>query len=136
MEAILNFLVAFAARQLEEHGEFPPHAAALAGDGELRTVGIRDEQGVEPEAEELAVILREALRMEAKDGEIRACGIALDVLVNHPDTGDRIDAVAFELDHRDEDAVDVFLPYERSAKGYEFGEVFAAEPENPIFQPA
>ena len=77
----------------------------------------------------------EGLRERAAEGAIRASGIAADVTLTDPDSGETTDAVQVELDHADADAVDIFVPYEteREGEGIKFGELVAAEGREPVF---
>ena len=82
---------------------------------------------------EVLVTLHEGLRERAAEGEIRASGIAADVTLTDPDSGETTDAVQVELDHADADAVDIFVPYETEGEGVKFGELVAAEGRTPVF---
>jgi hypothetical protein len=132
IQELLNFLLPFAERMLTENGEFYPYAASVASDGEVSAVAIHlgDEH---PDAGDLLVSLHEQLRMQAADGEIRASGIAADVTLTDPDSGETTDAVQVQLDHAQGDAVDIYVPYESAEGGLKFGELVAAEGREPIF---
>ena len=132
IQEILNFLLPFAEQMLSEHGEFFPYAAALGSDGEVSAVGA-DLEDDSPDVGEVLVALHQGLREQAAEGEIRASGIAADVTLTDPDTGETTDAVQVELDHADADAVDIFVPYETEGDGIKFGELVAAEGREPVF---
>ena len=89
-----------------------------------------DEQ---PDVGELLLALHAELREQASRGAIRASGIAADVTLTDPDSGDTTDAVQLELDHADIEAVDVYVPYTTGDEGIEFGELVAAAGQAPIF---
>ena len=92
----------------------------LAGGEDLATAG--------------AALLERACRaLEAAEGAIRASGIAADVTLTDPDSGETTDAVQVELDHADADAVDIFVPYETEGEGIKFGELVAAAGREPVF---
>jgi hypothetical protein len=133
IQEILNFLLPFAERMLNEHGEFYPYAAALDSDGELNAVGADVDDGDSPDVGEVLLALHEGLREQAAEGAIRASGIAADVTLTDPDSGETTDAVQVELDHADAEAVDVFVPYETEPDGIKFGELVAAEGREPVF---
>src|SRR5215213_1201793 len=118
IQELLNFLL--------------PYAAALDSDGELNAVGT-DLDDETPDVGELLLALHQGLREQAAEGAIRASGIAADVTLTDPDSGETTDAVQVELDHADADAVDIFVPYETKAEGIEFGELVAAEGREPVF---
>jgi len=132
IQELLNFLLPYAEQMLNQHGEFYPYAAALDSDGELNAVGT-DVDDESPDVGELLLALHEGLREQAAEGAIRASGIAADVTLTDPDSGETTDAVQVELDHADADAVDIFVPYETEAEGIKFGELVAAEGREPVF---
>ena len=132
IQELLNFLLPYAERMLTQHGEFYPYAASLDGDGELSAVGV-DVDDDNPDVGELLIALHEGLRERAAEGSIRASGIAADVTLTDPDSGETTDAVQVELDHADADAVDIFVPYETEGEGIKFGELVAAEGREPVF---
>jgi hypothetical protein len=132
IQELLNFLLPYAEQMLKEHGEFYPYAAALDSDGGLNAVGA-DVDDDTPDVGEVLLALHEGLRQRAAEGAIRASGIAADVTLTDPDSGETTDAVQVELDHADADAVDVFVPYETEPGGIKFGELVAAEGREPVF---
>jgi len=132
IQELLNFLLPYAERMLTQHGEFYPYAAALGSDGELSAVGT-DLDDDSPDVGEVLLALHQGLRDQAAEGEIRASGIAADVTLTDPDSGETTDAVQVELDHADADAVDIFVPYETEDEGIKFGELVAAEGREPVF---
>ena len=132
IQELLNFLLPYAEQMLNQHGEFYPYAAALDAEGELNAVGA-DVDDDTPDVGELLLALHQGLREQAADGAIRASGIAADVTLTDPDSGETTDAVQVELDHADADAVDIFVPYETGGEGIKFGELVAAEGREPVF---
>ena len=132
IQEILNFLLPYAERMLNEHGEFYPYAATLGADGELNAVAT-DVDDDSPDVGEVLLALHVGLRERAAEGAIRASGIAADVTLTDPDSGETTDAVQVELDHADADAVDIFVPYETEDEGIKFGELVAAEGREPVF---
>ena len=134
IEQLLNFLLPVAEEQLSREGEFYPYAAMVAADGELKSVTTA--AGEDPEVGELLVSLHEELRAQAAEGAIRASGIAADVTLTDPDSGETTDAVQVELDHADGNPVDVYVPYETAADGVKFGQPVSAEGREPVFSSA
>lgn len=132
IEALLNFLLPFAEEQLTKNGEFYPYAAVLEADGDLAAVST-DAGEDDPDVGELLISLRAHLTEQAADGSIRASGIAADVTLTDPDSGETTDAVQVELDHAEGDAVDIYVPYESAGDGVKFGELVAAQGREPIF---
>jgi hypothetical protein len=132
IQELLNFLLPHAEQMLNEHGEFYPYAAALDSDGALNSVDT-DLEDDSPDVGDVLLALHEGLRERAAEGAIRASGIAADVTLTDPDSGETTDAVQVELDHADAEAVDVFVPYETEPDGIKFGELVAAEGREPVF---
>jgi hypothetical protein len=135
IQELLNFLLPHAERMLSEHGEFYPYAAAVESDGTIEPVAPAIETD-DPEVSDVLVALHEGLREQAAEGTIRASGIAADVTLTDPDSGETTDAVQLELDHADGDPVDIYVPYESEADGIKFGELVAAEGRQPVFTSA
>jgi hypothetical protein len=133
IQELLNFLLPYAERMLNQHGEFYPYAAALDSDGELNAVATDVDDDDSVDVTEVLVALHKGLRERAAEGAIRASGIAADVTLTDPDSGETTDAVQVELDHADADAVDIFVPYETEDEGIKFGELVAAEGREPVF---
>ena len=133
IELILNYLLPFAERMLSKHGEFYPFAATMDSGGEVQAVSAAAEEE-RPDVGELLLALHAELRGQASEGTIRASGIASDVSLTDPDSGDVTDAVQLELDHAETDAVDVYVPYTTGTEGVQFGELAAAPGQAPIFQ--
>jgi hypothetical protein len=132
IEQLLNYLLPFAERMLSSHREFYPYAATMDAGGDVQAVSAA--AGEQPDVGELLLALHSELREQAAQGAIRASGIAADVTLTDPDSGEETDAVQLELDHADTEAVDVYVPYETGTEGIEFGELVAAPGQAPIFQ--
>ena len=132
IEQLLRYLLPFAEESLNRDGEFRPYAAMVAADGSLKSV--ESEEGQDPDVGELLVALHTELREQAAGGAIRASGIAADVTLTDPDSGEETDAVQLELDHVDTDAVDVYVPYTSGMDGIKFGELVAAAGQTPVFE--
>jgi hypothetical protein len=134
IEQLLNFLLPSAEEMLSKEGQFHPYAAMVAVDGEVKSVSAH--AGEVPDVADLLVALHEELREQAAEGSIRASGIAADVTLTDPDSGETTDAVQVELDHADADAVDIYVPYESAGDGIKFGELVAAQGRAPVFASA
>jgi hypothetical protein len=131
IEQLLRYLLPVAEEQLNREGEFVPYAATLGADGEVNAVNAAN--GEEPDVSELLLALHTELREQAAEGAIRASGIAADVTLTDPDSGEVTDAVQLELDHAEADAIDVYVPYTNGAEGVEFGELVATSGQAPVF---
>ena len=132
IQELLNFLLPHAERLLNQHGEFYPYAAAVDSDGDLAPVPPLVETD-DPDVGDILVALHAELRDQAAEGSIRASGIAADVTLTDPDSGETTDAVQVELDHADSDAVDIYVPYETKPDGIQFGQLVAAQGREPVF---
>lgn len=127
-EDLLNFLVPDAVEALEAEGEVVPRAAAVTPEGEIRLVEAPDlpEHSPEEAFAELCGRIRK--------GGFRSAGLLIDVHFVREDAGDRSDAIRVYLETNDGEAMNVFLPYERSDSGeVTTGEIFATEGEPQIF---
>lgn len=133
IQQLLNYLLPFAEQMLSSHGEFYPYAATMDVGGEVQAVSAAGDE--QPDVGELLTALHAELREQAADGTIRASGIAADVTLTDPDSGEVTDAVQLELDHAETAAVDVYVPYTSGdEEGIKFGELVAAPGQAPIFQ--
>ena len=132
IQKLLDYLLPFAEQKLTRDGEFYPYAAAVDTAGSIEPVGPAVE-AEDPDVGDILVALHADLREQAAEGAIRASGIAADVTLTDPDSGETTDAVQVELDHAEGDAVDVYVPYEREGGGVKFGELVAAEGREPVF---
>jgi len=131
IEQLLNFLLPSAEEKLSKEGEFHPYAAMLAADGEVKSVTAP--LGELPDVAALLIAIHEELREQAAEGAIRASGIAADVTLTDPESGETTDAVQVQLDHAETEAVDIYVPYENEPDGIRFGELVAAQGREPIF---
>jgi hypothetical protein len=134
MEQLLNYLLQFAEERLNQEGDFYPYAAKVAADGELGLVSAADVEHAD--VSDLLLALHRELRESAAEGSIRASGIAADVTLTDPESGETTDAVQVELDHAEGDAVDVYVPYESAGDGVRFREPVATEGREPVFASA
>jgi hypothetical protein len=132
IQELLNVLLPRAEQMLREHGEFYPYAVTLDTDGDIAPVAPEVEEP-HPDVAQVLVTLHEGLREQAAEGAIRASGIAADVTLTDPDTGETTDAVQVELDHADADPVDIYVPYSSVDDGVKFGELVAAQGREPVF---
>jgi hypothetical protein len=132
IQELLNFLLPQAERMLGDQGEFYPYAAAVERDGSIEPVAPAVDDG-NPDVGDILVALHRDLREQAAEGAIRASGIAADVTLTDPDSGEVTDAVQLELDHAEADAIDVYVPYTNGAEGIEFGELVATSGQAPVF---
>jgi hypothetical protein len=134
-QALVDEFIVFAEKRLREHGEFYPFGGHMKADGEIVWEGASD--GTEqPRSQPLIEILRESHRRRAMKGEIRASCIVYDILTLPPGREQKKDAIAIEIDHRDDYSVVVVFPYTLSADGVlNVEEPFAVSRHNTTFTP-
>ena len=58
-------------------------------------------------------------------GGIRAAGMACDVRVFTPDSGEKTDAIRCSLEHMLGESVDIFVPYRKDGSQFVYGERFS-----------
>jgi hypothetical protein len=109
LDGLLNLTLPFAQQMLAEHGEMYPFGAAVTADGETRLLADDPGVGEHPAGAEVRVSLFDGLRRTR--AELRAIAVCSDVRL--PDS----DAIRVELEHRDGQAMAVFLPYKKKRFG-------------------
>lgn len=131
-EQLLDSVIPFAERGLRQHGRFAPFGAIIGPDGSHTLIAAPDGAAL-PGAQSLIGRLREEFRAAAEERRHVATAICYDVYVVPPGAGDRTDAIAVELDHRDEYSAVVFVPYVRSKGAVALGKAFARPGDGGIF---
>lgn len=129
---LMNAALPLAHQMLRENGEFFPYGAALTKDGEIVNMGAHDGREQPPSADVIR-LLKQAFVMGAKSGDYQAAVLVCDTRVILPSTGEKSDAIAVYLDHRDDYSVVVLFPYQLSDGQLSFGEVFAQEGAADVF---
>jgi hypothetical protein len=133
LDEMLNALLPFAKQMLETYGEFIPFAATMSANGEVTSVGgdIGDEH---PKSQDMIDFLTDVFLNQALAGEIKASGICIDARVIPPGDTEKTDAILARLEHRDGEAVDVYLPYRKSGPDkITYGDLFASEGTPRVF---
>lgn len=131
-EELLNAVLPFARKMLSEHGESFPFGASMKPDGEITQAGAYDGRE-HPPSQPLIDLLRQGFRADARNGAIIASATVYDVRTIPPGATSKTDAVAVELDHRDNYSVVVLFPYALSARTVQFAPAFAHEGKFEIF---
>src|SRR5437588_12086619 len=111
LNALKDALLPVAKQMLAEHGEFFPYGAFMKLNGEIVACSGLDPDE-RPPSNKLIEILTQDFQERTAKGEIRAAGMCCDVRVTRPGETGKIDAVQFALEHKNGEAVDVFLPYD------------------------
>jgi len=129
----MNMLVGFAQQMLGKQKSFIPFGASMSADGAITAVA-GDVGKEHPEAQEMIDFLTTALKQLAAAGTIRASGICIDVRTIPPGQTEKTDAILARLEHKDGEAIDVYLPYRKPFLGKtKYGEIFAAQGTPQIF---
>jgi hypothetical protein len=113
-EKVMNFGLPLAGEILTRHGEFLPFGAAMRPNGEIVCLGAYDARSYPSLAgsfTELIQSLKDTLVAGARRLEYVATALFYEVAITLAGNGERIDAVAVSLDHRDGYSVIVLLPY-------------------------
>ncbi len=133
LDELLNVILPFAQQQLEKHGGFFPFGAALGSNGDVKALAGYD--GDEAPGPDIVVeLLFDGLRSDAASGLIRASGVCLAMTVQLPMQSKKSDAICVRLEHRDGDAVHVFLPYRKGLLGrVKYGELVAEKGDRQVF---
>jgi len=132
-EALMNAAEPLVEQLLTEHGEFFPFGVVMTDFDECTMVGGYDGREQPPSTEVIALIKQGFVR-RARRGQLKATALVYDVRVVVPATGEKSDAVAFALDHRNNYSVVVFIPYKLEAGAPVFAEAFAQKGEGDIFR--
>lgn len=133
LDALLDHLLTNAVEQLEAEGDFHPFAAAIDEDGELRMVGI-EPATEEPSPQEIVDQLVASLAAAAERGEIRAAAVCANVTLPGGDGKSEGEAALVQLEHRDDDPVDIALPYELHGDHIHTGELVAGVGRHRVFK--
>ena len=130
LDTLLNHLLHYAIERLEAEGDFHPFAAAIDAEGELRMVGMEPESE-EPSPQEIVEQLGASLAAAAERGEIRASAICANVTL--PGENGQAEAALVQLEHREDDPVDIALPYELHGDHIHTGELVAGVGTRRVF---
>lgn len=132
-QALVDEFMPFAGQMLTKHREFFPFGGRMSVDGEI-THEIASDGTEQPPSQTLIDLLRQAHRQQAAEREIRAACIVYDIRTIPPGKSEKQDAIAFELDHRDDYSVVVVFPYSFAGDGeLQIEAPFASAGDGSIF---
>ena len=131
-EGLLNEMLPFAEETLRKHGEFYPYASAMTPQGEIVYISAYDGRE-RPPSLELIHFIKEGMKTSASRGDYKATALVYDVRVNLPNSVEKSDAIAVDLDHKDNYSVTVLLPYRIKNRELSLGEIFAQRGRSEIF---
>lgn len=129
LNEILNFLIPFAQKMLEEHGEFFPFAATMNMNGKLAAEAVYE--GSEHHASQIIInLLINRFKEKAKAGTLKAFGICFDAIIMPPGQSQKENAICVSLQHSNSESINVYLPYKKKRFGkISYGKLFAAQGE-------
>jgi hypothetical protein len=131
-EALLSSVLPFAEQMLSLHGEFFPFGGAMRPDGKFVSVGGFDGEE-HPLSADIIRLIKDGFIQSAHRGEYKATALVYDVRVKVPSTGEKSDAIAVSLNHRDDYSVVVLFPYRITDGKLVIGDPFAQQGEADIF---
>ena len=112
IQSTFDYLFGLAEKALTEGRSFAPFASgALVGGG--RTHSTADLSAAASTPQEHMIALIDELRAQAANGSIKAAGLAFDTVAPFDD-GKTSDAVCVHAETLAGEAVQIFVPYERS----------------------
>jgi hypothetical protein len=150
-QALLKAIMPAAQASLEQRDGFVPMGALLALDGSVRAVDLESQMAAESSERTASVLpvkeavdmLRERLRREVRNGDVRSAALAADVMIWRRKDGDQASsAVSVHVEHQDGYCVDLLIPYKvrrgmisrlRKKPQVMFREMIAQESEAVIF---
>lgn len=133
-EELLDSALPFAKKMLAEYGEFYPYGATLQSNGKIGSVGgYKGEE--HPPSQSIIDFLRQAFRTQASEKTIIASALVYDVRTVPPGQSQKTDAIAVELDHRDNYSMVVYFPYVITNAQVQLGSPFATKGVGRIFGP-
>lgn len=132
-EELMNLVVPFAQKMLQERRAFAPFGATMAPSGQIAgaMAGAGDEK---PDVNQLISVLELGFHQGASEGKYKATAIVVDMVIIPPGKSAKQDGVAVRLDHREGYSVIVGFPYSFTDKGELVMETpFATEGAHQIF---
>jgi hypothetical protein len=132
-QALVDEFMPFAEQMLTKHQEFFPFGGRMSLDGEITHEGASD-GSEQPPSQTLIDLLRKTHKQQAVQNEIRAACIVYDIRTIPPGMTEKQDAIAFEVDHRDDYSVLIVFPYSVAGTGeLQIEAPFASAGDGAIF---
>jgi hypothetical protein len=132
-EVLLNEAMPFAEKMLREHGEFYPYGYEMSPAGDIKQVA--GYTGTDhPKSQTIIDLLIDGFKQDSATHKIKATALVYDMLVVPPGASSKTDAIAVELDHRDNYSVIVIFPYVLSHGNLTVGTLFAQKGKTSVFQ--
>lgn len=135
LDALLDALLEFAQEMLRKQAEFFPFGGTITTEGQVGLTAADTGDG-RPGSQEVIELLASGMRAQATAGQIRASAICYDSRFTL-EGGEKTDAIAVSLEHRDGDAALVMQPYSKGRfTGLMFGQLVAMAPDQRrVFSP-
>jgi len=128
----MNSALPFAEKMLSEHGEFYPYGESMQADGTIVSVAGYDGRE-RPPSQAIIDLLRQGFHVDAAKGTIIASALIYDVRTIPPGQSEKTDAIAVELDHRDNYSVVVYFPYSLAGRKLQIAPPFATTGMGHVF---
>jgi hypothetical protein len=132
-EDLMNAVLPFAKKMLADHGEFYPFGATMQVDGKIAQTAPYDGRE-HPPSQTIIDLLRGGFRAAAVENKIIASALVYDVKTVPPGRSEKTDAVAIDLDHRDNYSVVIYFPYSIVSGRVQFDPPFATKGRSEVFQ--
>jgi len=132
---LIEFLVPFAQKMLQEKGNFFPFGASINNEGNSQADGVFDNN---EQSQNLINDLTKVYQSRQKEGALRASGICIDCRVIDPRDAakKKKDAILVQLEHVSGKALNYYLPYEKDLlRKVKYGSPFASPTKPVIFIP-
>lgn len=122
--AVANPLFDFSEKCLKERGNFLPHGAVLDANGKVGLVAASPDPNGKSNSTEVLPLLHEGLRIQVRERELVAIGVAENVTVT-PQGQPSTEAIKVLFEHKRGLVVALYLPFKRKfLRGYSFGQAF------------
>lgn len=131
-EELMNSLTPLAVQMLKEYGEIYPFGGIMTSEGEVVHYGAKGATD-HPNSSELISLLEKGFRAKIAENSVMAVALVLDVLIKPPGKSSKMDAIQFDIEHRDGYAVRVFRPYVFHDSEPSFDSTFACRKDLVMF---
>jgi hypothetical protein len=132
-ERLLDSLLPFAEKMLQQHHEFFPFGGHMTPDGKIALDGAHE--GTEhPPSQTLIDLLQRSFQQSARTQNLHSCAIVYDIRTVPPGRTEKQDAIAAAVDHVSGYSVVVIYPYKFDRlKKLQVEALFATEGSYKVF---
>ena len=121
---LVDLLFPFAQGLLVKYDSFPPFGATVDNEYQI-TICLETSEELPP-SHQILELMTGQMRREAAEKKIQFAAICMDVQLGTATEGERIPAIYARLESR-EQAIEVFLPYQKIGDEHQYGNAFARE---------